>query len=168
MLEIRTDEVETGASAENASEPPRRAGAQGEDDTAKIGLVERGPFLTRAQAQREGSFADRTEIQSTPVVGDVDGNDPRVAARGDVDDAHFGLAQTTTLFGGFDAVSDGVADYVRQWIANRLDEVAVDFRLAASERELHLFAHLCGQAAYETMEAREQSRNRQHSRRLQA
>src|SRR5271169_5476136 len=29
-LEFRTDDVETGASAENASEPPRRAGAQGE------------------------------------------------------------------------------------------------------------------------------------------
>ena len=119
--------------------------------------VERGAFVTRAQIPtRRRRSTDRTEIQPTPVVGDVDGNDPRVAAGGDVDDADFGLAQTTESLFRWNSmrVCDGVANDLREWIANCLDELAVDFGLPAAQREFHLFARFRGQAAHEPLQVR--------------
>ncbi len=95
---------------------------------------------------------------------DVDQNlVARLACR-DGEDADFALAHLQTLGGSFNPVIDGVADDMRQRIADHLDHFAVQFDVAAIDIDKHLLAELGRQVAHHPRQADEEILDTLHAR----
>ena len=110
--------------------------------------------------------ADRIEIESRAVVGEIDGNLAAHLAQADGEPSALGLAGGGAIIRQFDAVRDGIAQHVLHGGADALQDAAVEFDLAAVNFQGRAFAQLLGGLAHRAIEALGQ-RGERHAAQLQ-
>ena len=97
------------------------------------------------------------------VVGDRNDDLAAFVARRDLQQSRLGLIQLCAPAGILDAVVDRVTDEMHQRLDKRVDGRAVEFRVAAFDLQVDLFAELVRQVADQTRQAREGGVDRHHA-----
>src|SRR5439155_19154830 len=103
--------------------------------------------LWRHDASIRGSLLDAFVVNASAVVFDfdVDMVAAMISAQGDA--TGLGLAREGAALRKFDAMRDGVANEMDERVGNLLNDVVVEFGLAAEEVEFHEFGGGAGGGA---------------------
>src|SRR5438067_1309281 len=126
-----------------------------------------GNLLRRREARLEDDAvvgADGSAVEPRAVVGDADGDRPGLVLgrQGDVADGRLSLGYA--LARRLDAVIDGVADHVRNGIAQELDGGGVDLDVVADRAEARVLAVDRGGVAHRARVLPEHRPDRHHPR----
>ena len=116
------------------------------------------------QATPQRRCADAREIEAAAVVRYFDANLTGDVGRGDADRAAGGLAGGDASRGAFEPMIGAIADEVRHRIAQHLDELPVEFAVAAIDDERDLLAEFAREIACEARQTGEQPIERLHAR----
>src|SRR6266404_6106355 len=113
-----------------------------------IGEAVRG--LGRDQAALDSALLHAIVIDAAAVVFYFDVNVIAAMIGAEGNFAGFGLSGGAAFGAMLDAVSDGIAHEVHEWVGNLLNNVVVQLGFAAGELELNLLAGGCGCVAHRT------------------
>src|SRR5207248_7380245 len=121
-------------------------------------------LLGTDQAALQGPAADALGVQSPAVVADLDVDLAALVegAQGQLPRGR--LARAGPLGGRLQPVVDGVADEVGQRVADRLEDRAVQLRVASLQADADLLAAHAGEIAHHAGEAVPDVADRLHAR----
>ena len=114
-------------------------------------------------ALAHGALADLLGIDARPVIADLDDDAVSLLARAEVNRSVRGLARRQAGLGVLDAVVDRVAHYVDERVVDLLEDLLVEFGLAAVDHQLDVLAELLRQVADGARERLEDGVGREHA-----
>ena len=116
------------------------------------------------QPQFQRLFLDPRLVEPAPVVADLDGDLACLVRRGDPHSSRGRLAGPHALVGGLEAVIGAIAHEMGERIANQLDQLAVEFGVAAIGDQIDLLVQLGAEIADHARQIGEDALHRLHAR----
>src|SRR5260221_14584851 len=162
-VQNRTDNVHANAAAGDFGNFAGGAEARLKNQIGNFRVEQAAHFFGLHQPLLDGFFANAIEIQAMAIIANFDDHLGALVKRIQENRAASAFAGGDTVFAGFDAVIDGIANQVSHGFGEGVENALIEVGVLSGELQGAIFSAMLGNVANHAGKTTEKLFNRNHS-----